>query len=281
VSLTYHKFKNRLQCHYCGTIYPVVERCEACGSSDFMKLNFGTERVEEQLQELFPSLRIARMDYDTVSGKTAHDQLIRQFEQQKIDVLVGTQMVVKGLDFEQVNLVGILDADGLMNTPGFRVNERAFQLMEQVSGRAGRKDATGKVLIQAAQTAHPVLAFVKAHDYEKFYDFELEGRKKFAYPPFTKLIQVVVKHRDKQQADAAIRFICDSLQPSYGNYLVGPAAPSVERVRNQYLMELLLKLPREARVIKQVKQALLDTELRMKQIQGLKNTVVVLDVDPL
>ncbi len=116
---------------------------------------------------------------------------------------------------------------------------------------------------------------------KKFYDFELEGRKKFAYPPFTKLIQVVVKHRDKQQADAAIRFICDSLQPSYGNYLVGPAAPSVERVRNQYLMELLLKLPREARVIKQVKQALLDIEVKMKQLQGLKNAVVVLDVDPL
>ena len=280
VSLTYHKFKNRLQCHYCGTLYPLVESCEACGSSEFMKLNFGTERVEEQLQELFPSLRIARMDYDTVSGKTAHDQLIRQFEAHKIDVLVGTQMVVKGLDFEQVNLVGILDADGLMNLPGFRVNERAFQLMEQVSGRAGRKDAMGKVLIQAGQTGHPVLSFVKAHDYQRFYDFELEGRRKFSYPPFTRLIQVICKHRDKPQADAAIQFFHNQLQPQFGNYLVGPAAPSIDRIRNQYLMELLIKLPREGGVIKSCKQAVLIAEMKLKQMAGLKNVVVVMDVDP-
>ena len=150
-----------------------MHTCEACGSHDFEKFNFGTERVEEQLQELFPDARIARMDYDTVSGKTAHDQLIQQFEEHKIDILVGTQMVVKGLDFEQVNLVGILDADSLLNFGGFRVNERAYQLMEQVSGRAGRKDADGKVLVQVGQINHPVLKFVKLHSYPDFFDFEL------------------------------------------------------------------------------------------------------------
>ncbi len=281
VSLTFHKFKNQLQCHYCGTIYPVMHTCEACGSHDFEKLNFGTERVEEHLQEAFPNARIARMDYDTVSGKTAHDQLIQQFEQHKIDILVGTQMVVKGLDFEQVNLVGILDADSLLSFAGFRVNERAFQLMEQVSGRAGRKDADGKVMVQVAQTNHPVLQFVKAHDFPKFFDFELAGRKQFSYPPFTRVIHIICKHREKHIASEAIQYISNGLRVHYASYIVGPSEPVVNRVRNQYLMELVLKLPRDTRLIEGCKRNLAELEAAMHQVSHLKSVIVLFDVDPL
>jgi len=170
VSLTYHKLSNKLVCHYCGTTYPPVHSCAACGSDKFVQRNFGTEKIEEQLQEIFPDAKVARMDMDTVKGKNAHDVLIQQFEQRRIDILVGTQMVVKGLDFDNVDLVGILDADGLLHFADFRVNERAFQLMEQVSGRAGRKEETGKVLVQTSQPHHPLLQVVQQHDYKAMFD---------------------------------------------------------------------------------------------------------------
>jgi primosomal protein N' (replication factor Y) len=246
-----------------------------------MKINFGTELVEEQIQEAFPQARVARMDYDSVSGKTAHDQLIQQFEQHKIDILVGTQMVVKGLDFEKVNLVGILDADSLLSFAGFRVNERAFQLMEQVSGRAGRKDADGLVLIQVAQTGHPVLKFVQEHNYKSFFDFELQARQQFDYPPFTRIIHIVCKHRDKQIVNEAIKFIEQELRADYGKYLVGPAEPIINRIRNQYLMELIIKLPRDSKFITSCKKAISQIQSSMHQKEKLKNTFVILDVDPL
>jgi primosomal protein N' (replication factor Y) len=179
VSLTYHKFSNKLICHYCGTTYPPITICPACGNHQFMQRNFGTEKIEEQLLEEFPSFKIARMDVDTVRGKNAHDVLIQQFEQRKIDILVGTQMVVKGLDFDNVDLVGILDADGLLHFADFRVNERAFQLMEQVSGRAGRRAGTGKVMLQTMQPQHPLLQIIQRHDYKAMYDAEIESRKRF------------------------------------------------------------------------------------------------------
>src|SRR6185436_4850454 len=159
--------------------------------------------IEEMLEEEFPKLKVARMDVDSVKGKTAHDSLIKLFEQQRIDVLVGTQMVVKGLDFDNVNLVGILDADGLLSFADFRVNEKAFQLMEQVSGRAGRKDKQGKVLVQTAQVNHPVLQFVRQHDYKGMYELELENRRQFFYPPYSRIIRLTVKHKLKEVADEA------------------------------------------------------------------------------
>lgn len=281
VSLTFHKFKNKLQCHYCGTVYPIVTTCEACGSHDFMKLNFGTEKAEEYLQELFPSAKIARMDYDTVSGKTAHDQLIQNFEQHKIDVLVGTQMVVKGLDFEHVNLVGILDADSLLSFADFRVNERGFQLMEQVSGRAGRKDAEGKVLIQVANTHHPVLHFVKAHDYKSFFEAEIIGRKQFGYPPFTRLIQITFKHKQKEIVEAAALSFAAQLKPVFGNYISGPAEPVVNRVRNQYLMEMILKLPKDSNLLARCREMIHVQEAAMHNQASFKSVVLLVDVDAL
>ena len=279
VSLTFHKNTNKLHCHYCGTVYPPVYTCMACGSDRFLTRNFGTEKIEEQLEEIFPKYRIARMDVDSVKGKTAHDNLIQQFEQQRLDMLVGTQMVVKGLDFEHVSLVGILDADSLLSFADFRVNERAFQLMEQVSGRAGRKDEQGHVMIQVSNTRHPVLGFVQQHDYHAFYLYEIEGRRQFAYPPFSRCILLTFKHPVKDVADAAANSIAASLKTEFGSYLVGPAEPIVNRVRNQFLMELLIKLPREAQLINRCKQQIQEQIAIMHQHQRFKKVVVIVDVD--
>lgn len=279
VSLTFHKLTNKLICHYCGTTYPPVNTCAACGSHQFMQRNFGTERIEEQLQETFPQARVARMDVDTVRGKNAHDNLIQLFEQGRVDILVGTQMVVKGLDFDKVDLVGVLDADGLLHFAEFRVNERAFQLMEQVSGRAGRKEATGKVLIQTMQPQHPVLQLVQRHDYKSFFEMEMKGREQFHYPPITRLIHLGFKHKFKEVVDKAAGHFAQALKTRYENFLVGPAEPVVGRVRNQYLMELLLKLPRDTRLIAQCKKDILEQIVLLHQEKSFKSVTVVPDVD--
>lgn len=279
VSLTYHKLNNKLQCHYCGTTYPPLTICAACGSHNFIQKNFGTEKIEEQLQEIFPNAKIARMDVDTVKGKNAHDVLIQQFEQKRIDVLVGTQMVVKGLDFDHVDLVGIIDADGLLHFADFRVNERAFQLMEQVSGRAGRKGATGKVMIQTLQPQHPVLQMVQLHDYKKMYAAEIENRKQFFYPPFSRLIHLSFKHKLKEVVEKAAQEFTNALSNKYRQYIVGPAEPVVGRVRNQFLMELLLKLPRDTKLIAQCKEDILYQVAVMHQHKSYKSVTMIADVD--
>lgn len=281
VSLTYHKFSNKLICHYCGTTYAPLVTCAACGNHNFVQRNFGTEKIEELLLEQFPNAKIARMDIDTVRGKNAHDVLIQQFEQQRIDILVGTQMVVKGLDFDNVDLVGILDADGLLSFADFRVNERAFQLMEQVSGRAGRKEATGKVLIQTIQPTHPVLQLVKEHDYKKLYTEEIEKRKQFFYPPFSRLIHVTFKHKIKEVVEKAAHFFADALKTKYGQYLVGPAEPVINRIRNQHLMELLIKLPRDSKMIANCKKEMLGQVALLHQHKSFKSVTVVNNVDVL
>jgi len=280
VSLTFHKAKNKLTCHYCGTIYPVLQTCVACGSHNFFQKNFGTEKIEEMIAEQFPQARISRMDYDSIKGKHDHDALIKLFEQQKIDILVGTQMVVKGLDFEHVNLVGILDADGILNFTDFRVNERAYQLMEQVSGRAGRKDGKGKVLVQVSNTTHPVLQFVQQHNFDNLYNFEIENRKQFFYPPFSRLIQVTFRHKEQPVAEEAANIMLQGLKANFGKYISGPAEPLVNKVRNQYLQELLLKLPKDSALIdrckKEIEQqiVIIQTNKRYRQVR------IIPDVDP-
>ena len=279
VSLTFHKFTNKLLCHYCGTTYPPVLTCAACGNHSFAERNFGTEKIEEMLQETFPKAKIARMDIDTVRGKNAHDVLIQQFEQRRIDILVGTQMVVKGLDFDNVDAVGILDADGLLHFADFRVNERGFQLMEQVSGRAGRKQTTGKVLIQTSQPSHPVLLYVKQHDYKKMFADELEKRKHFFYPPFSRLINLSFKHKIREVVEAAAEHFANALKNKYGNYIIGPAEPVVGRIRNQYLMELLLKLPKDKNLLIQCKKDLLEQVAILHTEKRFRSVVIVPDVD--
>lgn len=280
VTLTYHKARNQLSCHYCGTSYPVIQTCAACGSHHFLQKNFGTEKIEELIAEQFPDARIARMDYDSVKGKHDHDALIKLFEQHRIDILVGTQMVVKGLDFEKVDLVGIVDADSILNFTDFRVNERAYQLMEQVSGRAGRKDGNGKVLVQVSNPQHPVLQFVREHDFGRLYHYETGNRRQFAYPPFTRLIKVVFKHREKHLAEEAANIMMQGLYPHFGAYAQGPAQPVVDRVRNQYLWELLFKLPKDARLTRQCKQEIRQQIVIIQSNKRYRSVTILPDVDP-
>ena len=280
VTLTFHKAKNKLTCHYCGTIYPVINTCAACGSHNFMQKNFGTERIEEMIAEQFPNAKVGRMDYDTVKGKNDHDMLIKLFEQQRIDILVGTQMVVKGLDFEHVNLVGIIDADGILNFTDFRVNERAFQLMEQVSGRAGRKDGKGKVLIQVSNIHHPVLKFVQQHDYTQLYAYESDSRKAYHYPPYFRLIMLTFKHREKHIAEEAANIMMQGLKVNFSNSLYGPAQPPVDRVRNQYLWEVMIKLPKDPAAILQCKREIFQQIAIIQSNKTYRGVVIVPDVDP-
>ncbi len=280
VSLNYHKNTHKLHCHYCGTVYPTLNKCLACGSDKFVQKSFGTEKIEEQLQEMFPKARIGRMDIDSVRGKQAHDNLIQQFENHRLDILVGTQMVVKGLDFEHVNLVGILDADSLLAFADFRVNERAFQLMEQVSGRSGRKGDRGKVMVQVVNTNHPVLKYVQQHNYDLLFQSEIDSRKRFAYPPFTRLIQLTFRHVQKPVVDEAASWFAKEMLIDFQQNILGPAEPVVNRVRNQYLMEIMIKLPRDAGLIHRCKTRIHDLIATLHQDKRFRSVVVIPDVDP-
>jgi len=280
VTLTYHKLHHKLQCHYCGVSYPVQQTCKACGSVNWIERNFGTEKVEEELIQLFPSYQVARMDVDTVKGKHAHDEMIRNFEQRHMDILVGTQMVVKGLDFDHVALVGILDADGLLAFTDFRVNERAYQLMEQVSGRAGRRGEKGSVVIQTTKPGHPIIENVINHDYKSFYTREIESRKLFHYPPYTRLIQFYFRHTDKQKAFDAANFFASRMLPLFGDYLIGPAEPVVNRIRNKYIYEVLLKLPRDGTKNSMARQHIQQVMTIMQADTTLRSAHIMINVDP-
>lgn len=280
VALTYHKNKNHLICHYCSTTYNIINTCPACGNSKFEEKNFGTEKVEETVTTLFPNAKIGRMDIDTVKAKNAHNNIIQQLEQGKIDILVGTQMLVKGLDFENVQLVGILDADSMLFFPDFRVHERAFQLMEQVSGRAGRKKEQGNVIIQAMQSQHPLLALIQQHDYKTFFEKEMEERKQFFYPPFSRIIAVQCKHKDQQRVMQAAHYFVDHLNEKFKKYCIGPAAPTINRVRNQYIMDILFKLPKDATTIKECKEAILKQFAVIQNTREFAGVVMIPNVDP-
>ncbi|MEO6683360.1 MAG: primosomal protein N' [Ginsengibacter sp.] len=279
VTLTLHKYSNKLHCHYCGNSYPKLTGCPACGSVNWKERNFGTEKVEEELIADFPDARIARMDVDSVRGKNAHDTLIKLFEMHRIDILAGTQMVVKGLDFEKVSLVGILDADGLLSFADFRVNERGFQLMEQVSGRAGRRAGKGLVLIQASKTNHPILGFVQQHDFLNFYENEMEMRKQFYYPPFSRLIRLTLKHGKNEVVMEAADILNRYLRQNFDN-ITGPVAPIINRIRNTYLMEILLKLQQDSSQLKAQKKVILNHIDLLKSDKKFRSVVVTIDVDP-
>jgi primosomal protein N' (replication factor Y) len=280
VSLTLHKYSNKLHCHYCGSIYPKLHTCTACGNNNWMEKNFGTEKIEEILESEFPKYRIGRMDIDSVKGKSAHDTLIQSFEQHRLDVLVGTQMVVKGLDFDNVSLVGILDADGLLSFADFRVNERAYQLMEQVSGRAGRKGAQGKVIIQALNVKHPVIKMVEEHNFLKLYEQEIASRKEFLYPPFSRLIKLTLKHKDNEVVQKAASKLADSLRSDFTGAVVGPASPIIARMRNQYLMEIMIKLPKEAGMGMKFKKVIRHHINLLQTDKICRSITIIADVDP-
>lgn len=279
VSLTYHKSGNQLKCHYCNykTTLPIA--CPACGSKTLSLQGFGTEKIEEELKIFLPNAAIARMDYDTVRGKHAHAQLIQEFEEGRIQVLVGTQMVTKGLDFERVGLVGILSADQLLQFPDFRASERGFQLMTQVSGRAGRKFRRGRVIIQAYNIGHPVLKNVLEHDFQTFVQRELQERLQFQYPPYFRLIRITLKHLKPEKVNQAAELLAQRLLPLVGQRLKGPAMPSVSRVRGYYILDFLLKMDRTD-AVGPIKKHIMEGIEYVQHKEGLSALRVQVDVDP-
>jgi len=280
VSLTYHKSTDKLHCHYCGLKAAVTHACPSCGSNKLISKTFGTEKIEEEVQQIFPKARVARMDVDSMRGKRSMTELLDQLEKRKVDILVGTQMVVKGLDFASVGLVGILSADSLLSFPDFRVNERAFQLMEQVSGRAGRADGAGRVLIQTYNMEHPVLQWVKNHDVQAFYRSEIRSREHFLYPPFSRLIKIIFKHQDEPRAIAAAVQMADALQSFAGIAVTGPAPALVLRVRNLYQHEIWIKVQRDNKTIEAVKAHIRQQRQEILSKKGNSNVQIIFDVDP-
>lgn len=243
VSLTYHRGRNQLRCHYCGHNTPLHTSCEACGSHTLDTKGFGTERIEQELKELFPESAIARMDLDTTRGKHAYGKIITAFEEQEIDILVGTQMVTKGLDFRHVKLVGIMNADALLNFPDFRAHERSFQMLTQVAGRAGRTQKRGKVIVQSYNPYHQILKQVSTGDYEAMYKEQLYEREQFQYPPSYRVIKITLKHKDFNKLSEASAWLAQGLRTSFHFPVLGPEFPPVARIRNQYLKNIMIKIP--------------------------------------
>tara|TARA_B110000238_G_scaffold199333_1_gene246167 strand:+ start:5141 stop:7561 length:2421 start_codon:yes stop_codon:yes gene_type:complete len=261
VSLTFHKFRHELRCHYCSYQRAMPNSCGACGSNTLDTKGFGTEQIELELKVLFPDFKIGRMDLDTTRGKFGYQKIIGAFEAKEIDVLVGTQMLSKGLDFDNVSLVGILNADSMLNFPDFRAHERAYQMMVQVSGRAGRSKKQGNVAIQTYNPYHKILQQVATTNYIEMYKEQLQERWQFKYPPYYRLIKITLKHRDYNKVDSGVNWLFKSLYNSFGELVLGPTAPAVSRIRNQYIKNIVIKIP--------PKQSLANTK---NQLTKIKNT---------
>ncbi len=280
VSLTYHKATNQLRCHYCGYAIKPPSKCGACGDTDLKMKGFGTEKIEEELALFYPTAKLMRMDLDTTRSKFAHQHIIQDFEDHNIDILVGTQMVTKGLDFDNVSVVGILNADSMLNFPDFRSFERSYQLMAQVSGRAGRKEKRGKVIIQTQNPDHTIIQQVVANDYRGMYIAQLLDRKNFNYPPFFRLIEITVIHRDINMVNAAAKELADRLRNQFQKRVLGPEFPLVSRIRNLYHKKIVLKMERDVSIVQAKK---LTTELltQFKADVTFKTVKIQLDVDPM
>jgi primosomal protein N' (replication factor Y) len=280
VTLTYHKHSQNMRCHYCGYQAAVPQECPACGNLSLHLFGFGTEKIEDELRIYLPEARISRMDFDTVRGKQAYAKLINDFEERRVDILVGTQMVTKGLDFDNVGVVGILSADHLLQFPDFRSGERAFQLMTQVAGRAGRKNKRGKVIIQAFNPDHPVIQEALAADFQRFYRREIMERQSFHYPPFNRLITVTLKHKKPDVLNRAMQYYHHLVSQSWKSYIIGPSLPPIPRIRTYYLLQIMIKLPVQAKLLGPVKQELLRAALKTKGEEGCSSLRVSIDVDP-
>lgn len=279
VTLIYHKHINLLKCHYCGYSTRVPDRCPECGHTALMMRGFGTEKIEEELSLIFPTAKISRMDLDTTRSKNAYQKIINDFEEKRIDILVGTQMVTKGLDFDNVSVVGILNADNLMSYPDFRSFERSFQLMAQVSGRAGRKYKRGKVIIQTYNPSHQVIWYVIKNDYEMMFRSQVQERRNFRYPPFYRLIRLQLKHKTPEILNRSANQLAGSLRNILGKRILGPEYPVVSRIKNLYLKDILIKLEKsgETASMKEMISKCIDD---FKMACPDKSVRVVIDVDP-
>lgn len=280
VSLTYHRRIDKLLCHYCGTPYQVPEVCPACKEPGIEVLGYGTERIEEEVDACFPGAVIARMDLDTTRNKDGYEGIIEDFSAGKSQILVGTQMVTKGLDFGKVSVVGVVNADAVLNFPDFRAAERAFNMIEQVAGRAGRRSGDGKVAIQTYSPSHPLFPYLVAHDYKGFYEYELAERQRYNYPPFVRVIYIYVKHKDPVAVGTVASELAGRLRELLGTRVSGPEEPTVGRVQTWYIRRIMLKIETNASISK-VKTLLNDVRIDMTNRGRLSGASVYCDVDPM
>ncbi len=278
VSLTYHKFRRELKCHYCHYQRAMPQKCGACGNATLDTKGFGTEQIELELKELFPEHNIGRMDLDTTKGKYGYQKIIGAFEAQEIDILVGTQMLSKGLDFENVSLVGVLNADAMLNFPDFRAHERAYQLMVQVSGRAGRSKKQGKVAIQTYNPFHQILQQVSTTNYAEMYKEQLQDRWQYHYPPYFRLIKITLKHRDYTKVDSGINWLVKSYQNVFKENVLGPTAPVISRIRNQYIKSLVIKIPPK-QSLQKTKEQIVKVKNTFQSVANFRPIRFIVDVD--
>ncbi len=278
VSLTFHKFKHELKCHYCNYLRAMPNSCGACGSNNLSTKGFGTEQIELELKKIFPDYSIGRMDLDTTRGKYGYQKIIGAFEAKEIDILVGTQMLSKGLDFENVSLVGILNADMMLNFPDFRAHERAFQLMVQVSGRAGRSKKQGKVMIQTYNPYHQILQQVSITDYTTMYKEQMQDRWQYHYPPYYRLIKITLKHKDYQKTETGVNWLVRALQNVFGENVLGPSSPAVSRIRNQYIKNVMIKIPPKQSIVK-TKHEIIKVKNSFQSISDFRPIRFIIDVD--
>lgn len=279
VSLTFHSHNNQLRCHYCGYHMAMQQQCMACSSNEITTKGFGTEQVETELKALFPDYNIGRMDQDTTRGKYAYEKIITTFENHETDILIGTQMLTKGLDFRKVSLVGIMNADNLLNFPDFRAHERSFQLMLQVAGRSGRTQKRGKVLVQTYNPHHQIIQQVSTGDYQGMYKEQLEDRYQYQYPPYFRLIRLTIKCRDFSKTNEAAEWLARALENVFDRYVLGPEFPPVARIRNEYYKNILIKIPHKQSLgkTKTVIRKILNS---FKAIGVYRSVKVVVNVDP-
>ncbi|GAA3583848.1 replication restart helicase PriA [Snuella lapsa] len=278
VSLTYHQYRNQLRCHYCGYVMAMLRECMACGSHELDRKGLGTEQIEAEVKMLFPDKKVARMDLDTTRGKYGYEKIITAFEQQEVDILVGTQMLTKGLDFRNVKLVGVMNADNMLNFPDFRAHERSFQLLLQVAGRAGRTDIRGKVLIQTYNPYHNILQQVSTNNYIEMFNEQINDRYNFKYPPVYKQIKITLKHKDYIKVDTASNWLAKSLRNVFDSYVLGPESPPISRIRNQFHKNILIKIPKNQSLSK-TKEAIIKINNSFSSIKDFRSVRVILNVD--
>lgn len=280
VSLTYHKGINQLTCHYCGYTYQLPKACPACAGTELVNRGFGTEKIEDDIKVLFPEAAVARMDLDTTRTRTAYEKIIADFEQGKTDILIGTQMVSKGLDFDHVSIVGILNADTMLNYPDFRSYERAFQLMAQVSGRAGRKNKRGRVVLQTKSIDHPIIHQVIANDYEDMVGGQLAERQMFHYPPYYRLVYVYLKNHNEALLDQMAAVMANKLRAVFGNRVLGPDKPPVARIQTLFIKKIVVKIEQNA-PMGRARELLLRIQREMIEDEHYKSLIIYYDVDPM
>jgi len=281
VSLTYHLKINLLKCHYCGHRQSIPDSCPECGSTKLKSMGTGTEKLEEELKLIFPGAILQRMDLDTTRRKFAFQEIIEKFEQGEIDILVGTQIVTKGLDFEGVNLVGVMDVDRMLHFPDFRSNERTFQLVTQVAGRAGRRKEQGTVMVQTNTPKENIFRQIKHHDYLRFYQQELMEREQFLYPPYRRLIKIELKHKDSKLVKEAAQFYRASITRGIGTKKIyGPVESLIFKVRNQFIMEIMLKIEPNLKYLKKTKEVLVATKVDFQKNKDYRLVSITIDVDP-